>query len=450
MSRQNVSILLILILLGLFLSANVAAQGHLGSEFQINAYTTGSQNEADVAMDAQGSFVAVWHSAGSNGSDQNSTSILGQRFNSIGGTLGTEFQANTYTPNGQTNAVVARAPSGSFVVVWESNGALNGDALGTSIQAQRYDSVGNPVDAQFLVNSFTTGNQNDPAIAMDSEGDFVIAWGSYGSPSGDSLAGSIQGRRYSSNGNSLGSQFQVNIYTPSYQRQPGLGMNASGDFLIVWESDGSFGGDTILSSIQAQRYASGGNAIGSQFQVNSYSNGYQREADVAVSPQGDFAVVWSSYGPNGGDLDLSIQGQRYNSSGGAIGPQFQIGEYTSSFQATPKVAMASSGAFTVAWADYGYLDSNPDSYSVQGRSFSSEGQALSPQFQINSFTQNNQFSPAIAMASGGDFITLWTSLGSSGSDTEARSIQGQRFRGGLIFADGFETGDASSWSSTNP
>ena len=44
-----------------------------------------------------------------------------------------------------------------------------------------------------------------------------------------------------------------------------------GDFVVVWESNGSSGTDTSSWSIQGQRYASNGSTLGAQFQVNTYT-----------------------------------------------------------------------------------------------------------------------------------------------------------------------------------
>ena len=39
-----------------------------GDEFQVNSYATSFQRDADIAMDAAGSFVVVWDSHGQDGS----------------------------------------------------------------------------------------------------------------------------------------------------------------------------------------------------------------------------------------------------------------------------------------------------------------------------------------------------------------------------------------------
>ncbi len=53
---------------------------------------------------------------------------------------------------------------------------------------------------QFQVNSYTTGNQQLPSVAVDANGDFVVVWQSYGSSGSDTRIWSVQGQRYGANG----------------------------------------------------------------------------------------------------------------------------------------------------------------------------------------------------------------------------------------------------------
>src|SRR5262245_10426985 len=67
-----------------------------------------------------------------------------------------------------------------------------------------------PAGPGFQVNSYTTNNQYGPSVAADADGDFVVVWQSQGSSGGDSSGYSIQGQRYTRAGSAVGSQFQVN------------------------------------------------------------------------------------------------------------------------------------------------------------------------------------------------------------------------------------------------
>ena len=92
-------------------------------------------------------------------------------------------------------------------------------------------------------------------MAADADRDFVVVWESPGSSGTDASGQSIHGRRYASDGSSQGAQFQVNSYTTSDQRIPAVAAAADGDFVVVWDSDGSSGPDTHTTSIQGQRFS---------------------------------------------------------------------------------------------------------------------------------------------------------------------------------------------------
>jgi hypothetical protein len=344
-----------------------------GSQFQVNSYTTNVQRDPAVSLDSGGDFVVVWGSQGSDSTDTEGYSIQGQRYNSAGVPQGSQFQVNNYTTMNQFAPAVALDSDGDFVVTWASDGS-SGDTSNSSIQGQRYDSAGTPQGSQFQVNSYTTGGQTGAAVSMDSDGDFVVVWASEGSFGSDSSSRSIQGQRYDAAGTSQGSQFQINSYTTNQQTGPAVALDSDGDFVVVWQSDGSSTSDTDNYSIQGQRYNSAGAAAGSQFQANSYTTNEQRLPDVSLDGDGDFIIVWQSDGGVGTDPNgLSIQGQGYDSAGAPQGSQFQVNSYTTSYQAYPAVALDSDGDFAVVWTSSGSSGSDNSYFSIQGQRFTPGG-----------------------------------------------------------------------------
>jgi len=181
---------------------------------------------------------------------------LGQRYNAAGTPQGSQFQVNTYTTGTQNDPSVAMDADGDFVVVWESDGSGGTDTSGYSTQGQRYDAAGTPQGSQFQVNTYTTSTQFVPSVAMDADGDFVVVWTSYGSGGTDMSFGSIQGQSYNAAGSAVGSEFQVNTYTTTGQNDPKVALDADGDFVVVWHSNASGGTDTSDDSVQGQRFLS--------------------------------------------------------------------------------------------------------------------------------------------------------------------------------------------------
>jgi hypothetical protein len=148
-------------------------------------------------------------------------------------------------------------------------------------------------------------------VAADADGDFVVVWESYGSSGTDTSGYGIQGQRYASDGSTQGAEFEVNAYTTSDQEYPSVATDADGDFVVAWHSFGSFGTDTSFESIQGQRYDSGGSTQGAEFQVNTYTMNFQTNPSVAADANGDFVVVWQCGASPGDPSRSSIQGQRY-------------------------------------------------------------------------------------------------------------------------------------------
>ena len=425
-----------------------AQQATEGVQFQVNTHTPSYQFWPDVGFDADGDFVVVWESDSSTGGDTD-RSIQARRYAPDGTPLGPQFQVNTYTGSRQEGARVGVAPGGEFVVVWWSyQGWDGGDDDGASVQARRFGADGAPLGPEFQVNSYTTDDQYRANVAIGDNGEFVVAWVSTGSPGNDQSLTSIQGQRFDPNGAPVGDQFQVNSFTLFSQfLMPGVGIAPDGDFVVAWTSDGSFGGDTEGWSIQGQRYEAQGAPAGGEFQVNGYTLYNQSSPDVAVGPAGEFVVVWHSYGLLE-DGFSAPHVQRYDADGAPVGGQFQVSDTTIGAHVHPRVATAPNGDFVVVFTAYTTQGGDDSEFSVHGKRFRADGTELGDQFLVNSYTTNRQFLPAVATDPDGDFLVAWQSNGSPGNDNSFSSIQAQRFQN--LFADDFETGDSSRWSSAVP
>jgi len=425
----------------------------IGSQFQVNTYTTHTQTQAAVTADPTGGFIVVWTSSGSADGDTNSGSVQAQRFDAAGLPIGSQFQVNTHTPRAQHFPAVTSLGAAGFVVVWQSYvGPVDTSAHG--IQARRYDALGLPLGDEFPVNTYTTGHQRNPSVVATADG-FVVAWGSESSPGDPSY--SVQAQRFDLTAMPIGSEFQLNTYTTGTQRLPDLAGDDAGGFIVVWDSAGSDGTDVDLESIQARRFDADGNPLGPEFQVNTYTTNLQAVPAIGEDGAGGFVVTWLGYGSDGDDdSDSVIQARRLDPSGAPVGSEFQVNVYTTSFQAGPVVHPDGSGGFVVAWSSYGGPGTDGD-WSVQARHFDAAGLPSGGQFQVNTYTTGHQVTGEIAPDPAGGFVVVWNSLGSFGDDDFFDSVQGQRYEGGttatstsVVSTSSTTTSTTSSTSTTLP
>jgi hypothetical protein len=67
---------------------------------------------------------------------------------------------------------------GDFAVAWTSYG--QDDPIGDGVYARRFNAAGVPQGGEVAVNMTTAGEQRLPSVAMDADGDFAVAWVSIG------------------------------------------------------------------------------------------------------------------------------------------------------------------------------------------------------------------------------------------------------------------------------
>jgi hypothetical protein len=263
----------------------------LGSEFKVPTDTTCQHRNPSIAMDDSGSFVVVWESdvqyPCSYGQDGSGSGIFGQRYDSAGTAQGGEFRVNSYTTGDQDGPSISMAASGQFVVVWHGlNQYGSGDY---EIFGQRYDSAGGAQGGEFQVNSATVGDQLHPSVSVAASGEFVVVWTGNASGHWDIFA-----QRYDSSGAETGAEFRVNSYTSGDQRVPKVAMDAQGNFAVVWRDSGRLLGDF------GQFYDGAGSPVGGEFQISSLTETTENITKIAAADVSRFILAFSSgvYGEN--------------------------------------------------------------------------------------------------------------------------------------------------------
>lgn len=381
-------------------------------DLRVNTYVSGRQEQPDIAIGSLGSFVITWQSDTQDGDD---FGIYGRVYNVSNAPISSEFQINTSTAGDQTNAAVAMAGNGDFIVTWASDQQLGGS--GEDIYAQRFRSTGERIGSEFRINVSTLRDQTNPDVAIDALGNFVVVYESEGQNSNalgqDTSGTGIFGQRFDRTGALVGPEFRVNTRTDNDQTAPVVAMNSQGDFVTIWVSNGQDGSST---GVFGQRYNNAGVPIGIEFQVNSETRGSQTDPAIGLDDSGNFVVAWQ--GSDGEDGDgFGIYAQRYNFNGNPIGNEFLVNDTVQGDQTSPAVAIDASGGFTIVWAG----EDNSSEAGIFGQRFDSNGDRDGSEFQVNEGSSDEQTDPVIALSPTADFVVAWQNQDGSGGDSNIRA-----------------------------
>lgn len=319
--------------------------------FQVNSYGNLGyfySNSPTVTMNADGAFVVTWPTI------EDSYYLVKARLFAPNGTPVTdEFRVDTgrTSVRGElthgTDPVTAMDAFGGFVVAY-TNG------LG-EVAVRRFDpsgnELGNTVWAHF--NDDVPANFSAPAyapsIATNAAGDFVVAW-SYQSTT-HSASADVQARYFRADGVNVGGLIDVHAMEGAERIswQPSVALDADGDFVIAWTSNEDANG--VVGSyrvIWAQRYAAGGLAKGDRFVVNEGIDTYRyvESPTVALDADGDFAIAWS----DSGQFTTGIYLRRFLIDGTPRGRVERVGERSDFYPAIhPHLSLDADGEFSVAW-----------------------------------------------------------------------------------------------------
>lgn len=384
--------------------------GNSNSDFNINTYVSGRQENPDIAIDPLGNFVITWQS---EGQDRDGFGIFARLYDSSANALGSELIVNTTTTDNQTDPSVAIDGDGNFVITWLSDGlGFNGK----DIYGQRFNSSGQLLGPEFRVNLSTEQDQTNPDVAMDAVGNFVVVYDSESQFQNSNTIGQdfdgkgVFGQRFNASGALVGSEFRINTTTKDDQFAPVVSMNSIGEFVAVWTSSRQDGSG---SGLFGQRYNSAGNPIGIEFQVNTETRGEQINPSVAIDESGNFVVAWQSESRDSKDKDgYGIYAKRYSSNGSPTTKDILVNSTTRGDQVDPSVAIDAAGNFTIAWASE---NGDGDGYGIFGQRFFDNGSRDGNEFRVNQQGSNDQTNPAIALTPSSDYVVTWQTENNSGN-----------------------------------
>ncbi|MEM0993981.1 MAG: T9SS type A sorting domain-containing protein [Bacteroidota bacterium] len=310
-------------------------------------------------------------------------------------TIGAETQVNTTVANSQQNPAIAVDLNDNFVIVWES---LNQDGSGYGIYAQRYSSAGAVVGSEAQINTTTSNDQRFPAVAIDDAGNYTVVWQSLGQ---DGDGWGIYQRRFDNTGTALTGEVLVNTTTAGQQRFADIAMDDDGDYVVVWESE---------FDVYLQRYNNAGVAQGTESIINATTANSQNYPAVAIDSDGDFVVTWQSLNQDGDGY--GVYAQTYNAAAAVQTSEFLVNTTTTNNQLSPDIAMDMDGNFNIVWV------SNLQDGSQEGiyaQRFNSAGTPQGSEFLVNTTTTGAQDNPSINMTMTGDFIVTWNSYDQDGN-----------------------------------
>ncbi len=305
-------------------------------DFTVNTVSSGQQRKPAVAMAADGRFVVVWEDdAGGNGYYE----IKARGFNSDGSQRFAVRTVNASSSGQQLKPAVAMDGAGNFVVVWEDDTDDNGVY---QIRARGFDAMGNPVLSERTVNATSAGQQRRPTIAMRPSGDFVVVWED---DAGSNGYYQIKARGYRKDGTQRFSQRTVNTPPDGQQLKPAVFMEPNGRFVVAWEDDAGGNG---YWQIKMRGFTSAGVERFGQKTVNTTSSGQQRKPSIAGSAEG-FVVTWED--DTGDDGKYQIKARGFKTDGSVVMGQLTVNRDKEGQQLVPAAAMGPSGRFIVVWQD---------------------------------------------------------------------------------------------------
>jgi len=269
-----------------------ADQAPLGPAFPVGEGTGSEPTAPQVAASASGDFLVAWRQAAAK---QAGEGIFGRSFGSDSAPLGDPVRLDDGSAEEVSPPSVGADAAGNRIVVWHQRSRVKVGGAGDGIFGRPVDPGGLPVGDPVQINTDDSGEPSDPQVDVGAGGDGVAVWMQ---DLGGGDGADICARRLRAGGFPIGSQVRVNTLAAGNQVHPAVGVNSQGDFVVAWES-GSAGGTSILANF----FRADGTPLGDEFTV-AVPEGAMVPSRPEVTLDGaDRAIVsFTREGPSGRTL----------------------------------------------------------------------------------------------------------------------------------------------------
>jgi hypothetical protein len=226
------------------------------------------------------------------GSVSGAPAIAAQRIDYNTGLASSYLEMGGQGTNVLGSPQVAFGPSGNTMVIWQSD---NDD--GTTVMGRVLDLSGNPVTAEFAINSETTMAPEHPAVTALQSGNFVVTWKGL-----DSFGEGpwIWYRRFDSGGSPLGPELLAMNCELISGDFPQVTASGFGGFYIAWEMASGTG-------IHYVEFDADANPTGQEGTLAEGSAGWPVLAAIDGSGE-DLTVSWNVYGSDSTDMTSNVSG----------------------------------------------------------------------------------------------------------------------------------------------
>ena len=382
----------------------------LGAPFVVDNGNFAQKSQVATATSSNGSSVVVWVE-GTYDTLQNlgTEMIKGQYYNAAGGKQGPQFIVAFNTPGvNNEEPAVAMDAHGDFVVSWTLESASHNVPY---VLAQKYNPQCNPIDGLVGVGTGTF-RQHQSSVAMDAYGDFVVAYTRDTNNNNPDVFAKV----YFANSQL---RYVENVATtPLPETNPKVAMDPYGNFDVAYQV---YNPSYNTTAINVARYAAGLNELG----ILQVSRGATCVTPSIAMDNTDDAVV--AYQTIVGNTE-SVYAARISSTGNYTGPiyvsgpggNFQIGTIV------PKTSIAVDpnggkyGAFEVAY-NYEY-SIYPNTYIVAQVARVDSSDSVGVPDTLGSSLNTLVLAPSISALGSSGYLAAFTSSGTSSSN----NVYGQR------------------------
>jgi hypothetical protein len=298
---------------------------------------------------------------------------------------GPNFQVNQVTHLAQNQPDVAQDAAGDFVVVWvDGSAGVLPFGVPETLKIRLFAASGAPRSDEIAVATLMLPS-SPPRVAMTPAGEIAVAW------EDEQM---IYLRRFDATGQAEGDALGVAPAPALLRHSPDVGLDAAGNAFVVWALS-QVDGDRIL----LQRLDANDQLLGVPEQVNQPAPFLRDIPRLAVGTAGNLLVSWNDHRLGGDNVD--VWARRYDGASGAWDPEVQINPFDAGVQKGSAPILYPQGDGAVVYNDF-------TEQQILVRRLDATGAPTGDPIKIGDLGQVDLFAPDAEAGPDGTALVVWS------------------------------------------
>ena len=316
----------------------------------VSTESTGYSLVPTIALDSAGNAHVAWEDNTDYDGSGIDSDIFYKLWNATTSTWTTTEVVSTESIFHSNHPTIAVESAGNVHVAWRDWTIIGGAGMDLGIFYKRWNVTSSTWTTTEKISTESTGESNDPTIAVDDTGNVHVAWEEYTDYGGSGIDLDIFYKLWNATSSTWTTTEVVSTESTVESNDPTIAVDGAGNVHVAWEDPMNYGGSGIDRDIFYKLWNATSSTWATTEVVSTESTGESLYPTIAVDEAGNAHVAWRDWTIIGGaGIDSDIFYKLWNATTSTWTTTEVVSTESTGESNDPTIAVDDTGNVHVVW-----------------------------------------------------------------------------------------------------